>query len=67
MRASLAVMEYFLLISWCQIICVTFQNFMVVVFMVSIFMVSFFKITCASFEFFMVIGITFLDHRCHFS
>jgi hypothetical protein len=29
--------------------------------MVSIFMVSFFKITCASFEFFMVIGITFLD------
>jgi hypothetical protein len=55
-------MEYFLLISWCQIICVKFQNFMVVVFMV-----SFFKITCASFEFFMVIGITFLGHMCHFS
>jgi hypothetical protein len=34
--------------------------------MVTIFMVSFFNITCASFVFFMVTCITFLDHVSFF-
>jgi hypothetical protein len=52
-----------------KFICVSFKKFMVVVFMVTTFIWYhiFFKVTCKFFDFFMVIGINFLDHRCHFS
>jgi hypothetical protein len=50
-----------------KFICVSFSNFMVVVFMVITFIICFFKVTCASFKFFLVTCITFIYRRWHFS